>query len=418
MSTQPLPPVTQRPQIVSRLDLSAPLSSAEAQGTQGSRADLEQRIGVGVQGPSTQVAQRAREAQQLRFPSFPTEAPLARFRGDVQGREVGGVSAGQSISRLPGQVRPFNPSAPSGAVSSMSPAEAAAVGFTRPSLPIFEEDEAVGALGGEVTGGEVTGGEATGGEATPALSGGEADPNAPKDPSGEPLSRADARQVEELKRRDAEVRAHEQAHLAAAGGHARGGMKLTYTTGPDGARYATDGEVGVDLSAERTPQATIIKMQAIRRAALAPASPSGADRAVASAASQREQEARAQLSAQLKEEQRLLADQVKGRGEVARGQEGGREASSVEVSEGAESFAGAQAVPVQPNAAPKAAPESRSFDIGGAAVLAAPSDIDRPVGASSSPRASTDSGAQRERSPSRGGRDGGRDASSGGTRDA
>lgn len=401
MSTQPLPPVSQRPQIISRLDLSAPLTATEAQGAQGARAEREQ-LGVGVQGPSTQIAQRAREAQQLRFPVFPTEGPLARFRGDVQGREVGGVSAGQPISRLPRQVQPFSPSAPSGAISSLSPAEAAAVGFTRPA-------EAVRGAGGE--------GSSEG--EPPAISGGEADPSAPRDPSGAPLSSADARQVEELKRRDAEVRAHEQAHLAAAGGHARGGMKLTYTTGPDGARYATDGEVGIDLSSERTPQATITKMQAIRRAALAPASPSGADRAVAAAASQREQEARAQLSAQLKEEQRLLrATQVKAGGEVTQRREGSREASSVEGIEGAESFAGAQAVPVQPDAAPRAVPESRSLDVGAAAVLAAPSDIGRPVGASGSPRASTDSGSQRERAPARGGREGGSGGAPSDTRDA
>ena len=37
------------------------------------------------------------------------------------------------------------------------------------------------------------------------------------------LSEEEQQQVEELAKRDLEVRQHEQAHLAAAGGHARGG---------------------------------------------------------------------------------------------------------------------------------------------------------------------------------------------------
>jgi hypothetical protein len=37
------------------------------------------------------------------------------------------------------------------------------------------------------------------------------------------LSEEEQQQFEELAKRDLEVRQHEQAHLAAAGGHARGG---------------------------------------------------------------------------------------------------------------------------------------------------------------------------------------------------
>ena len=101
-------------------------------------------------------------------------------------------------------------------------------------------------------------------------------------------------QVRELRRRDHEVRAHEQAHKAAAGPYG-GPISFTYATGPDGRRYATGGEVPVDLSlVDGDPQATIRKMQQVRRAALAPAEPSAADRSVAARAQQIEREARAQ----------------------------------------------------------------------------------------------------------------------------
>ena len=93
------------------------------------------------------------------------------------------------------------------------------------------------------------------------------------------------------------MRAHEQAHLAAAGSLAQGGATYTYTTGPDGKRYATGGEVQVDTSEVRgDPQATIDKAQKIRAAALAPADPSSADRAVAAKAARMEAKARMEMA--------------------------------------------------------------------------------------------------------------------------
>lgn len=105
----------------------------------------------------------------------------------------------------------------------------------------------------------------------------------------------EARELEQLKQRDREVRAHEQAHQAAGGQHA-GGATYTYQVGPDGRRYAVGGEVPIDLSAEDNPAATITKMQQVQRAALAPADPSAQDRQVAAQAARLEQEARTQLS--------------------------------------------------------------------------------------------------------------------------
>jgi hypothetical protein len=110
--------------------------------------------------------------------------------------------------------------------------------------------------------------------------------------------------VQKLKERDNEVRRHEAAHLAASGGHAKGGPTFTTTTGPDGKQYAIGGEVQIDMSPVKgNPEATIAKMQAVKRAALAPSEPSGQDTSVASAAASMEAEARQELSAQKVEEQ-------------------------------------------------------------------------------------------------------------------
>ena len=105
------------------------------------------------------------------------------------------------------------------------------------------------------------------------------------------------REINQLKSRDAEVKAHEQAHMAVGGGIVRGGASYQYQRGPDGRTYAVGGEVSIDVSSERTPDATIRKMQQVKAAALAPAQPSGTDRAVAARATQMEAQARADKNA-------------------------------------------------------------------------------------------------------------------------
>jgi len=101
---------------------------------------------------------------------------------------------------------------------------------------------------------------------------------------GNELSAAEKEQVEKLKQRDAEVKAHEQAHLAAAGGIANGGPKYDYQRGPDGKQYAIGGSVNISVSAEGSPQETIAKADQIIRSAQAPAEPSGKDRQIAAKA--------------------------------------------------------------------------------------------------------------------------------------
>lgn len=122
--------------------------------------------------------------------------------------------------------------------------------------------------------------------------------NVTKGTDQKPLTDEELLKLTDLKQRDTEVRSHEQAHLSAAGAYAAGGASFSYTTGPNGKRYATSGEVPIDISKEDSPAATILKMQTVRRAALAPANPSSADRAIAAQASAKEAQARKELQTQ------------------------------------------------------------------------------------------------------------------------
>lgn len=82
--------------------------------------------------------------------------------------------------------------------------------------------------------------------------------------------------------------------LAAGGRYVQSAAQ--YETGPDGKQHAVGGEVGVDASEiQDDSQATVQKAQVIRRAALAPAYPSGQDHRVAAAASRMEATARQEL---------------------------------------------------------------------------------------------------------------------------
>ncbi len=102
-------------------------------------------------------------------------------------------------------------------------------------------------------------------------------------------------EIQKLKQREQEVIAHEQAHKAVGGQYA-GAIQYEYTRGPDSQRYISGGEVSIDTSKEDTPEATIKKMQQIKRAALAPQEPSPQDHQVASDASRKEMQARAELA--------------------------------------------------------------------------------------------------------------------------
>lgn len=119
---------------------------------------------------------------------------------------------------------------------------------------------------------------------------------APAAASTTQLSKEALALIDQLKARDTEVRQHEQAHMAAAGGLATSGASFTYQRGPNGVNYAIGGEVNIDTSPGATPEETIQRARTIQAAALAPAEPSGPDRAVAAQAQQMEAQARAELA--------------------------------------------------------------------------------------------------------------------------
>jgi hypothetical protein len=114
--------------------------------------------------------------------------------------------------------------------------------------------------------------------------------------SEQQLEAEELAQVQKLRNRDREVKAHEQAH-ASVGGTLAGAPNLNYTTGPDGKRYAVSGDVSIDISkVPNDPEATIRKLEQVQRAALAPANPSAQDAKVAAVAAAAINQARAELN--------------------------------------------------------------------------------------------------------------------------
>jgi hypothetical protein len=132
----------------------------------------------------------------------------------------------------------------------------------------------------------------------------------PPDPSNtdhyddEDLSAEDKRKLQDLKRKDKEVRRQEQIRRAVAGPVARGGPRYRYVEGPDGKKYAISGEIVLDTyfgDVLSNPEAALKKARRVRRAALS-GNPSARDRQIASKATQVEAKAR-RILAQKKENQ-------------------------------------------------------------------------------------------------------------------
>ena len=123
----------------------------------------------------------------------------------------------------------------------------------------------------------------------------------PKSSSPLNLSEEERREVARLRARDAEVRRHEQTHAIAAGPYG-GAPVYAFERGPNGRFYAVGGHVRIDTSPESTPEATIRKMEAVIRAAQAPANPSASDRAIAHQARQHKTEAQSKLNAEKRAE--------------------------------------------------------------------------------------------------------------------
>jgi hypothetical protein len=101
--------------------------------------------------------------------------------------------------------------------------------------------------------------------------------------------------IAELEDIQNDVVAHEAAHKAAAGRFG-GPVSYTYTTGPDGKRYITGGEVPISTPPTDDPEEALRNASVVARAALAPGDPSGQDIAVAARAAQMAASARADIA--------------------------------------------------------------------------------------------------------------------------
>lgn len=99
------------------------------------------------------------------------------------------------------------------------------------------------------------------------------------------LSAAEEDQLRRLQERDAKVRAHEAAHLAAAGGQAAGLPEYVLQTGPDGRAYAVGGSVNISITSTGEAGRDVRQAETAQRAALAAGEPSAADMQAARQAS-------------------------------------------------------------------------------------------------------------------------------------
>ena len=97
------------------------------------------------------------------------------------------------------------------------------------------------------------------------------------------LTASDEAVIRDLKKleRDLMGREMEQARV---GGGVTGRARHTVETGPDGARYVTDGDASPSIIRGGSPEQELARARAVRRAAMAPASPSSKDLAVANEA--------------------------------------------------------------------------------------------------------------------------------------
>lgn len=114
-------------------------------------------------------------------------------------------------------------------------------------------------------------------------------------PADEELTPQEQREVSELKTTDAEVKAHEHAHKAAAAGLSTSAPNYEYETGPDGKKYVVAGDVNVSYRSSSDPEVNLKNAQQLRAAALAPADPSSQDRKVAMQAEREIAQARQEI---------------------------------------------------------------------------------------------------------------------------
>ncbi|MFT5452738.1 MAG: hypothetical protein ACI9N9_002233 [Enterobacterales bacterium] len=146
-------------------------------------------------------------------------------------------------------------------------------------------------------------------------------------------TRSDQKITRNLVATDRRVRAHEQAH-ASVGGTLAGAPSFTFTTGPNGVRYAVGGEVSIDTSGvPGNPQATLRKAEQVARAALAPADPSATDQRVAASAQGLASKARFEIA-------QLAAARVQESSAETKARSSGEEVEETDTLESNTSFSG------------------------------------------------------------------------------
>lgn len=122
------------------------------------------------------------------------------------------------------------------------------------------------------------------------------------------ITQEQQQEIAQLKARDAEVRTHEQAHIAAAAGLRTSAPSYDYETGPDGKKYAIGGEVNISFTRSDDLQEDIQNAETMRAAALAPAQPSSQDLSVAKNADKIIEEDRQKLAEQKTDESNAEPD--------------------------------------------------------------------------------------------------------------
>jgi len=106
--------------------------------------------------------------------------------------------------------------------------------------------------------------------------------------------------IDQLKKRDREVRVHEMSHRTNPELIKIGSAQYDYTIGPDGKAYATGGKVTLSTGSSKTPQEAYTKAEALKKASMAPGSPSSQDFQALNAAVAMVYEAENQIYAQNK----------------------------------------------------------------------------------------------------------------------
>ena len=120
------------------------------------------------------------------------------------------------------------------------------------------------------------------------------------------LSDKDMAMIQELVKRDQEVRMHELAHSARGSG-LTGSPSFVYQVGPDGKQYAIGGEVQIRIVPGATPEESMSNAQQVISAATAPSNPSAADMQAAMMAQQMFLDAQRQMAQETKESQPSIA---------------------------------------------------------------------------------------------------------------